>query len=334
MISNGVFGRPQPAVAGGVSVVRDAAERRDGPRPASDPLPGGFVPALAARLAARATRGPRRARPSTSAAFCRPLVPDGVELLAVRDGGAIAPMHTHDEHALYLSDTGSFEVRLPTGRIVGGPEVIVAVAAGVPHTMAPAGPNRAGYLAVLASGPALSIARGHETAPLRRCRALTDPDLARSLAAAHAGLMAAPDSRRHGDLLGALLGAAFRPDDEPEDHAAEPEPRRIRAVREHLASRLTDPARLDDLSDLVGVSPFYLQRTFKASTGMSPREYLLDLRIRRARALLREGRLPRAVSGLVGFFDQSHFTRAFRRLTGVTPGVFASGTTASRTGIA
>jgi len=55
---------------------------------------------------------------------------------------------------------------------------------------------------------------------------------------------------------------------------------------------------------------------------MTPHAYQLDLRINRARQLLRRGDAPADVAQQLGFADQSHFHRAFRQRVALTPGAF------------
>jgi AraC family transcriptional regulator len=58
-------------------------------------------------------------------------------------------------------------------------------------------------------------------------------------------------------------------------------------------------------------------------TGLAPHRYLLQVRVAHVKALLRDSDRDLALIAMdAGFFDQSHMTRVFRRLTGVTPGVF------------
>lgn len=68
------------------------------------------------------------------------------------------------------------------------------------------------------------------------------------------------------------------------------------------------------------MSPYHFARTFKHVTGVAPHQYVLKVRLERAKSLLLRGNLSIAeVAHKVGFFDQSHFTRYFKRLVGVTP---------------
>ncbi|MBB5779765.1 AraC family transcriptional regulator [Nonomuraea jabiensis] len=104
-----------------------------------------------------------------------------------------------------------------------------------------------------------------------------------------------------------------------------------RAVREALDllhGSLVDPPTLDDLADAVGARPFALLRAFKAETGLPPHAYLTSLRVRRARHLLRSGVRPAQVAAEVGFTDQAHLNRHFKRIVGVPPAAYqrAAGT--------
>lgn len=98
----------------------------------------------------------------------------------------------------------------------------------------------------------------------------------------------------------------------------------IQKIKDYIAENYTETISLDELSTLSGLSPFYLLRVFRKETGLPPYEFLINVRIERAKRLLIR-RIPIAVvAHSTGFADQSHFTRFFKRLTGVTPGQYLS----------
>lgn len=87
-------------------------------------------------------------------------------------------------------------------------------------------------------------------------------------------------------------------------------------IEEHLAEDLT----IADIAAVVHISQFHFARAFKTATGESPYRYLTQRRIERAKILLSVTRLAVAeVAHRVGFYNQSHFTAQFRKLTGITP---------------
>jgi AraC-like DNA-binding protein len=99
-------------------------------------------------------------------------------------------------------------------------------------------------------------------------------------------------------------------------------PSAVRDVRDLLPERLADPPTLAELADLTGLSQFALLRAFRAATGLPPHAYLNQLRVRQARLLLDEGVLAADVAAEVGFADQAHLTRHFKRVVGVPPAAY------------
>ena len=96
---------------------------------------------------------------------------------------------------------------------------------------------------------------------------------------------------------------------------------RLRAVIDHIHERLDAELSLDHLAAVAHMSPYHFARLFKNSTGLPPHQYVIARRVERAKELLR-GRdpLPLAeVAAETGFSSQSHFTRHFKRIVGVTP---------------
>lgn len=96
-----------------------------------------------------------------------------------------------------------------------------------------------------------------------------------------------------------------------------------RRAKELLAANLTGGITLADLAQACELSIRHFTRAFRASTGMSPHGWLLQLRIDKAKGLLIG--TPRTLADVAfecGFADQSHFTRVFQRLVGLSPGAW------------
>ncbi|MDA8382546.1 MAG: AraC family transcriptional regulator [Betaproteobacteria bacterium] len=96
-------------------------------------------------------------------------------------------------------------------------------------------------------------------------------------------------------------------------------------AREYLRTHVFAQVTLDELATVAGIGRFRLLRAFQRRFGVPPHTYQTQLRIERARAMLRKGMTPAMVSTEVGFCDQSHFTRHFKKIIGVTPSEYARG---------
>ena len=90
-------------------------------------------------------------------------------------------------------------------------------------------------------------------------------------------------------------------------------------AREYLADNVAEKVSLEELSGVAGVSRYHLLRLFKNGTGLPPHAFQTQLRVERAKVLLRKGWAPVQVAMETGFADQSHFTHKFRQFTGITP---------------
>jgi len=100
-------------------------------------------------------------------------------------------------------------------------------------------------------------------------------------------------------------------------------PAKLRRVTDYVEANLSRQISLDEIAALVGLSPFHFARMFKAALGETPARYVLARRLTRTRDLLRDGRWSLAAIALeCGFASQSHFTAAFTRESGLSPGRF------------
>ena len=99
----------------------------------------------------------------------------------------------------------------------------------------------------------------------------------------------------------------------------------LNRVFEFIEEHLAEGIGLSDLAETAGLSVYHFARQFRQSTGVAPHQYVLQRKIERAKETLRDPRKTiLEASARVGFDDQSHFTKTFRRLVGVTPTEFRS----------
>ena len=97
----------------------------------------------------------------------------------------------------------------------------------------------------------------------------------------------------------------------------------IARVCKMLTTRLEEIPTLDELAAAAGMSRFQLSRMFRQVIGVSLRQYVRDLRLKRACQLLAARNVSITEIALqCGFYDSSHFQKAFRSHFGVTPTQF------------
>jgi AraC-like DNA-binding protein/ligand-binding sensor protein len=88
----------------------------------------------------------------------------------------------------------------------------------------------------------------------------------------------------------------------------------------HLRAHYMEKLTLEDMARMVYLSPSYFSRVFKDEQGVTFREYLTSYRIEKSKALLLDKSIRIAdVSAMVGFEDQSYYTKVFKRLVGMSP---------------
>jgi AraC-like DNA-binding protein len=141
------------------------------------------------------------------------------------------------------------------------------------------------------------------------------------LAAAVERSAPADDLRR---LLASLVETACAGVREPSTRTLPGGPLRpeIACARRIIQDRFARALSLGALAGEVGLSKFHLLRLFRQEVGTTPHAYQLHLRISRARELLDAHASAAEVALACGFADQAHFTRAFKRIVGYTPGAF------------
>ena len=106
------------------------------------------------------------------------------------------------------------------------------------------------------------------------------------------------------------------------DFGAAPRPSATEQARDMLESLVSAPPSLRELATAVGGNHFVHLRDFFRKFGVTPHAFVLRLRVERARSLLARGCDLAEVADGLGFADQSHMSRLFKRVFGVTPGAY------------
>lgn len=98
----------------------------------------------------------------------------------------------------------------------------------------------------------------------------------------------------------------------------------IERVRQHIEDNLGQPLMLAELAALAGLSMWRFATVFRQQVGVAPHRYICRLRVERAQALIRQGVPAATAASEAGFYDQSHLSRHFKSVCGMTPGQYIS----------
>jgi AraC-like DNA-binding protein len=253
----------------------------------------------------------------------------GVDLLRARYVEHRFTRHVHDAYAIGVIEAGVERFRVDGARHEAPAGTVVFIDPDVPHD-AEAGISGGWAYRMLYPKPAVVAGIAAEVTTLRGTPhfpepVVADPAALRAFRAAHRAAEGG-DRLAASSLTQAALGRLLR------EHAAPARPRSVpatgwlpvRRATELLAEQVADPPSLDELAAAVGSAPFPLLRAFRRHTGLAPHAWLVQLRVERAAALLGTGVAPAEVAARLGFADQAHLTRHFKRHIGVPPGAYAA----------
>jgi AraC family transcriptional regulator len=94
----------------------------------------------------------------------------------------------------------------------------------------------------------------------------------------------------------------------------------LKQLLDYINANLDQDIKLANLAQVVGMSQYYFCQLFKQSMGIAPYQYVIQQRVERAKQLLKNRDVAISEVALAcGFANQSHFTKHFRKLTGITP---------------
>ena len=105
----------------------------------------------------------------------------------------------------------------------------------------------------------------------------------------------------------------------------------IQRVLQHIDENLNQALTLSELADLTGLSIWRFATVFREQVGVSPHRYICRLRLARAQALIRQGVPVASAASEAGFYDQSHLSRHFKTVFGMTPGQYLTAAGQPRT---
>ncbi|GCE08679.1 AraC family transcriptional regulator [Dictyobacter aurantiacus] len=239
--------------------------------------------------------------------------------------------HTHEGYAIGVIEQGAEQFAYRRRQHVAPVGSIVFINPGEVHTGSAAAEHGWTYRMLYPSTGLLQQAVSDLTGRTRDIPFFTepvvhDPDLGAEISLTHRALEEhASTLERESRMLWTLARLILRyADDHPRPRLFTKEHMGIQRVRSYLEENYAENISLDQLAAIASLSPFHLLRSFRDQVGLPPHAYQIQTRIRHAKALLGMGMSCVDIAITVGFADQSHFTRHFKRIVGVPPGLYGS----------
>lgn len=238
--------------------------------------------------------------------------------------------HTHEGYAIGVIERGAEQFKYRRGTYIAPQGSVVVINPGEVHTGAAAIERGWTYrmlypdVSLLQRAAARSDGREPDV-PFFPSPVIHDPALAAMLSELHLTLATSPSTlERESKLIWTLAHLIRRHADTHLIHLPTRAGRPcIQQVQTYLEEHYDENVSLSHLATLADLSPFHLLRIFREATGLPPHNYLTQLRIMHAKRLIAAAVPLAEIAGIVGFSDQSHLTKHFKAVVGVTPGSYA-----------
>lgn len=237
--------------------------------------------------------------------------------------------HTHEGFAIGVIIDGTEAFAYRGTRYAAPAGSIVVIQPGEVHTGYAA--TAAGWsyrmfypAAALVQKAASEVAGRESLLPFFPTPVIEDKQLAECLSRLHLVLETATERlERESCFLWALAQLVTRyADPHIELRSVGRENQPVKRVQEYLGAHFAENVSLEQIAALADLSPFHLIRVFRRQVGLPPHAYLTQVRIKKAKILLALGEPIAQVAIKTGFVDQSHLTKHFKRVVGVTPGKY------------
>ena len=239
-------------------------------------------------------------------------------------GDAFAP-HRHDTYALGVTLDGVQAFRYRGARRASTAGQVIALHPDEVHDGGAGTDDRLRYRMLYLDPSLLRRALGGDGVPLPFVEGgvVEDVTLRAALLTALDPLGEAMDDLSAADLVAEIVEGLVRHAGAPPKPKGKIAWRATDLARDFLCENADRPVRSEDLERLTGLDRYTLSRHFRAQFATSPHRFLIMRRLDRARSLIALGQPLAEVAAAVGFADQSHLTRHFKKAFGVTPGRWA-----------
>lgn len=239
--------------------------------------------------------------------------------------------HTHEGYVIGVIEQGAEQFTYRRSQHVASVGSIVFINPGEMHTGSSAAEHGWTYRTLYPSIELLQRAASDLTGrprdtPFFAEAVVHDPEMMREISLTHRVLEEQASAlERESRLLWTLSRLILRyADDHPHPRPLAKEHMGIQRVRSYLEENYSENISLEQLAAIAHLSPFHLLRSFRDQMSLPPHAYQIQTRIKHAKYMLCMG-LPCIDTAMaVGFADQSHFTKHFKRIVGVPPGLYGS----------
>ena len=262
---------------------------------------------------------------------------DGVELFQGSYKSYQFAKHFHRVPAFGVVDRGSMSSYCRHENHVLGTGTVLLLNPGEIHAPAPAdSPGWSFRMFYLEEALFRSMSLNFSLQDLRFQQPFVqDSQLASSLFQLHLELEEAGDRLHFESVLLSIFSQLAERHSEALSPSSQlkPDKARIDVAREYLEANYDQNLSLAELAAVSSLSASHFLRMFRDTVGLTPHAYLTQVRIEYATSLLRAGTPLVDVANRVGFTDQSHFTKKFKRIFGVTPGQYSATAKSIRQGM-
>lgn len=255
-------------------------------------------------------------------------IPEGdCELLSARYSNQSFGRHSHDRYAIGVISSGVERLFYRGSYYLGSAGSVVTISPGEIHDGLP-GHDQGWMYRMLYIDPRWVdrvVFQGRFSGDhihLFQTALSQAPDFARIFLHQHQIIEKSNSSLERETILLDLVTQLFERNGAPITQVSAAEQHAVRMIKKKLEDEFDKHIPLEELAQLVNLDPLYLIRVFKKSTGISPHSYQIQKRIAQVQTLLRTGASLAEASFACGFFDQSHMSRAFKKVVGITPGSF------------
>jgi AraC-like DNA-binding protein len=231
------------------------------------------------------------------------------------------PPHCHETWAVLIVDSGAICYDLDRRRCGAAGQAVTILPPGVTHDGRPA-PGTSGFRKrelyldpAFLSAELTGAAVDHSN--------ISDPPLRTALSQLHDRLLHAPEDLDAGARLALIAERITGHLTRPPYPAPAPEPGIAGQLRQLLDEHITGQISLAQAAATLDRTIPHLVRSFTRRFGLSPYAYVTGRRIDAARRLLLQGAAPADAATAVGFYDQAHLTRHFKKHTATTPAGYA-----------